>query len=58
MKVSSLRLYASVDNLFTITDYEGYNPEVSSKGSNLLPGFDWGVYPLARTYSVGLKLSF
>ena len=56
--VESLRLYASVDNLFTITDYEGYNPEVDYKGDNLLPGFDWGVYPLARTYSVGLKLAF
>ena len=54
-----LRLYASVDNLFTITDYEGYNPDVDYKsGNNLMPGFDWGVYPLNRTYSVGLKVTF
>ena len=42
----------------TLTDYEGYNPEVDYKGDNLLPGFDWGVYPLARTYSIGAKITF
>lgn len=58
VKLQGLRLYASVDNLFTISDYEGYNPEVDYKGNNLLPGFDWGVYPLSRTFSVGAKLTF
>ena len=56
--VQALRIYVSVDNLFTLTDYEGYNPEVDYKGDNLLPGFDWGVYPLARTYSIGAKITF
>lgn len=37
--VESLRLYASVDNLFTITDYEGYNPEVDYKGDNFVTWF-------------------
>lgn len=58
IKLQGLRLYASVDNLFTISDYEGYNPEVDYKGDNLLPGFDWGVYPLSRTFSIGAKLTF
>ena len=58
VSVQALRLYVSVDNLFTLTDYEGYNPEVDYKGNNLLPGFDWGVYPLARTYSIGAKITF
>ena len=58
VSVQALRLYVSVDNLFTLTDYEGYNPEVDYKGDNLLPGFDWGVYPLARTYSIGAKITF
>lgn len=58
IKLQNLRIYASVDNLFTISDYEGYNPEVDYKGDNLLPGFDWGVYPLARTFSVGAKITF
>lgn len=58
LRLQELRIYASVDNVWTFTDYEGYNPEVSYKGSNLLPGFDWGCYPLSRTYSVGVKVTF
>lgn len=59
LKVSNVRIYASVDNAFTITDYKGYNPEVDySKGSNLTPGVDYGNYPLARAYNLGLKLTF
>jgi TonB-linked SusC/RagA family outer membrane protein len=56
--IQALRLYVSADNLFTITDYEGYNPEVDSYDNNLQPGLDWGVYPLSRTYSMGIKLTF
>jgi len=59
LKVSNIRVYASVDNAFTLTDYKGYNPEVDySGGSNLTPGVDYGNYPLARTYNLGLKLTF
>ncbi|NII81102.1 TonB-dependent receptor [Pedobacter sp. SG908] len=59
IKVSNIRIYASVDNAFTITDYKGYNPEVDySGGSNLTPGVDYGNYPLARTYNLGIKLTF
>lgn len=56
--VESCRVYVSGDNLFTITPYRGYNPEVSFKGSNMMPGFDWGCYPLSRIYTVGLNLTF
>ena len=59
MKVSNIRIFASVDNAFTITDYKGYNPEVDySAGNNLAPGVDYGNYPLARAYNLGLKLTF
>ncbi|RLJ79508.1 SusC/RagA family TonB-linked outer membrane protein [Pedobacter alluvionis] len=59
LKVSNIRVYASVDNAFTITDYKGYNPEVDySAGNNLAPGVDYGNYPLARTYNLGIKLTF
>jgi TonB-linked SusC/RagA family outer membrane protein len=58
ISVQALRLYVSADNLFTITKYEGYNPEVDSYGNNLQPGLDWGVYPLSKTYSMGVKLTF
>ncbi|SFA52917.1 TonB-linked outer membrane protein, SusC/RagA family [Pedobacter suwonensis] len=59
LKVSNIRVYASVDNAFTITKYKGYNPEVDySGGANLTPGVDYGNYPLARTYNFGIKLTF
>ncbi|WP_448634961.1 hypothetical protein [Pedobacter panaciterrae] len=59
LKVNNVRVYASVDNAFTVTDYKGYNPEVDySGGSNLTPGVDYGNYPLARAYNLGVKLTF
>lgn len=59
IKVSNIRIFASVDNAFTITDYKGYNPEVDySAGNNLAPGVDYGNYPLARAYNLGIKLTF
>ena len=47
----------SGDNLFTITDYRGYNPEVSYRREPDAR-IDWGCYPLSRIYSVGLNLTF
>ena len=58
LHITSCRVYVSGDNLFTITPYRGYNPEMSYKSSNMMPGFDWGCYPLSRIYSVGLNLTF
>jgi TonB-linked SusC/RagA family outer membrane protein len=59
-KISSCRLYLSFDNLFTITDYKGYNPDLGRTGSVLDRGVDFGhaAYPLARTSMVGVQLSF
>ena len=57
--ISSARFYVAADNLFTITKYKGYNPEVDyNDGDNLTPGVDYGKYPLARTYSLGIQVSF
>jgi TonB-linked SusC/RagA family outer membrane protein len=59
LKVSNIRVFGSVDNAFTITEYKGYNPEVDyNGGSNLTPGVDYGNYPLARNYNLGVKLTF
>ena len=58
LRIASARVYLSGDNLFTLTKYRGYNPEVSYKSSNLTPGFDWGCYPLSRIFSAGLNLTF
>jgi len=54
---SSIRLYISGNNLFTITKYSGYDPEVNSfGGSNVLIGVDNLVYPVARTFLAGLQI--
>ncbi|MDB5201104.1 MAG: TonB-dependent receptor [Ferruginibacter sp.] len=56
--ISSLRLYATVSNVATITGYSGYDPDVNAKRSNpLTPGVDYSAYPRGRTYLVGLNLS-
>jgi len=64
----NVQLYASVDNLFTITGYSGLDPEVSNLSTdpnNLSPdaglaarGIDYLSYPRARTVTGGLRLSF
>tara|TARA_R110002050_G_scaffold15880_2_gene48508 strand:+ start:3447 stop:6863 length:3417 start_codon:yes stop_codon:yes gene_type:complete len=58
--ISKARLYVTGNNLYTWSDYSGYNPEVNlAGGSNqLTPGLDYGVYPLATTYSLGINVSF
>lgn len=55
--VNNLRLYASANNLFTITGYSGYDPESSTRG-NMTPGVDWGAYPRAKTYLFGANITF
>lgn len=55
--IKKLRIYASVSNLATITGYSGIDPEVNTSG--LAPGIDnLSRYPTARTYSLGINLTF
>ena len=57
--LSNLMVFASGTNLFTITDYTGYDPEVAAFPENDANiGVDLSVYPPAKTYSIGLELSF
>ncbi|PRD46934.1 SusC/RagA family TonB-linked outer membrane protein [Sphingobacterium haloxyli] len=57
--LAGVRIYASVDNPFTITKYKGYNPEPDyDQRGNLTPGVDYGLYPLVRSYNLGLKVTF
>ena len=60
LHVSNFRMYVSADNLFTITDYSGFNPDIGRAGSVLDRGVDFGhiAYPLSRTFMVGLDISF
>lgn len=54
--VSKLRFYVAAENLFTLTKYAGYDPEISSGGTSL--GVDYGVYPQSRTFTIGFNLGF
>lgn len=66
--ISNLRIYGTVVNAFTITKYKGYNPEVdynfssgasnNTQPANLAPGIDYGVYPLVRSYNLGIRATF
>ncbi len=58
-KFSKVRLYGSVNNLKTFTDYRGYDPEVNAFGqSALLQGIDYGGYPLATSIIGGIQIGF
>jgi TonB-linked SusC/RagA family outer membrane protein len=73
MHLSRLMIYATAQNLFTITNYKGFDPEVNAFTSNtantgnasssttptgVTLGIDYGTYPVARTFILGLNLSF
>ena len=63
MKIKTIKIYASATNLLTFTKYSGYDPEVNSVSgtgieSNLGIGTDNGSYPQARTYTIGMNMSF
>jgi TonB-linked SusC/RagA family outer membrane protein len=56
---SRLRMYVTGTNLLMWTQYRGFNPEVNLQPDNsLTPGEDYGAYPLARTFIVGLNVNF
>ena len=64
-KISSLRFYVSANNLFTLTEYRGYDPDVGSafdednnRADVLSNGVDYGRYPQARVFMAGVNLKF
>jgi TonB-linked SusC/RagA family outer membrane protein len=62
--ISQLRVYVTAQNAITISDYIGYDPEVSSSvtddpnGYNLGRGIDTGFTPIPRTFLAGIQVSF
>jgi len=54
-QLKNLRLYVSADNLFILTDYTGFDPEVSTI-TGLAEGVDYTNYPKARTFSIGINI--
>lgn len=55
--IDRFRLYVAAENLFTLTDYEGFEPEVASGGYTTI-GVDKGVYPQSRTITFGANITF
>lgn len=55
MGMQYLRFYVAVNNAFTLTKYQGYDPTVSA-GAPIGTGFDQGLYPTPRTYLIGLNM--
>lgn len=63
LKVSSVRVFASAQNVFTLTKYTGIDPEIytnsNSTGDGVRAvGIDFGTYPSARTFTVGVNANF
>jgi hypothetical protein len=55
----SVRLYASAQNLFTWTDYPGFDPEVQSYNKDpQRRGIDFGSYPGTKSYVFGVKFNY
>ena len=61
--LKKFRVYVSSQNLFTITKYTGYDPEIgnryqNSAGNTLINGIDYGQFPSARTFMGGIQVGF
>jgi TonB-linked SusC/RagA family outer membrane protein len=57
LKMERFRVYLAANNLFTLTKYRGYDPDVGS-GGVLSAGVDYGIYPQARTIMGGVQIKF
>jgi len=53
--VERFRVYAMAENLFTFTKYHGFDPEIGSSVTSM--GVDYGVYPQARTFTLGVNVT-
>lgn len=58
VKLSSIRVYMTAENLLTITSYSGYTPELGYTDGNKQRGVDYAQYPMNRKFTFGLKLNF
>jgi TonB-dependent starch-binding outer membrane protein SusC len=60
--ISRFRIYGSIYNVFTLTGYDGLDPEVnpdpSRNGDYPTPGLDYGSYPRARSFTLGVNVEF
>ena len=57
--IDNVRIYGSIQNLYTFTNYSGYDPEIGAYNQNpMLMGVDNGRYPLPRTFTLGINIGF
>ena len=56
--IEKVRVYVSGQNLFCFSKYEGFDPEIGTGRGMLDIGIDRGMYPIPKTVSVGLNLTF
>jgi len=56
--INSVNLYATGTNLLTFTEYTGINPDITSANGALNAGYDFNVYPAAKSVVVGLNIGF
>ncbi|MBL7840101.1 MAG: TonB-dependent receptor [Cyclobacteriaceae bacterium] len=58
IKVTKMRAYVTFDNLWTLTGYSGFDPEIGNSGWILDTGIDKGFYPQLKTMGFGLRVQF
>jgi hypothetical protein len=59
IKLNTFRVFATVNNLATLTSYSGYDPDVTARRNDpLTPGVDFAAYPRSRTWVFGLNVTF
>lgn len=59
IRISNFRLFATVNNLATITNYTGFDPDVNTRRSDpLTPGVDFAGYPHSRIWTFGFNVTF
>ncbi len=56
--ITNFRVYATANNVFTITGYSGYDPEVSTRKSTLTPAVDYAAFPRSRFFLTGVDITF
>lgn len=57
-KIANARVYVAGQNLWTLSSYSGYDPEVSIRNSAITPGLDYSAYPRAYAINFGVSLGF
>jgi TonB-linked SusC/RagA family outer membrane protein len=58
IKLEKARVYFTANNVYVITNYSGYDPEVSARrGNPVTPGVDYSAYPRSRSFIFGVNLS-